>query len=100
MRYRSLACHSHGSKFTGFVRVLNALMDETLQCRESGKNAPVRGIVCGNPPTRIVAINIRFQALYTEAVRGIQNAAPDSHVLSPERKISDGDGTPCRAVIA
>lgn len=41
-------------------------------------------------------MTIRFQALPTAAVRALQNGAPDAYGMTPERKISDGDGVPCR----
>ncbi|WP_378951858.1 DUF1203 domain-containing protein [Mesorhizobium sp. ANAO-SY3R2] len=41
-------------------------------------------------------MTIRFQALPTDAVRALQNGAPDAYGMTPERKISDGDGVPCR----
>lgn len=37
-----------------------------------------------------------FKALPTETVRALQNGAPDAYGLVPERRISDGDGVPCR----
>jgi len=37
-----------------------------------------------------------FKALPTVAVRALQAGAPDAYGLTPERKISDGDGVPCR----
>lgn len=37
-----------------------------------------------------------FKALPTAAVRALQGGAPDAYGLTPERKISDGDGVPCR----
>lgn len=37
-----------------------------------------------------------FKALPTEAVRALQAGAPDAYGMTPERKISDGDGVPCR----
>ncbi len=37
-----------------------------------------------------------FKALPTEAVRALQAGAPDAYGIAPERKISDGDGVPCR----
>ena len=37
-----------------------------------------------------------FKALPTEPVRILQAGAPDAYGLKPERKISDGDGVPCR----
>lgn len=39
---------------------------------------------------------IRFLALPTETVRTLQRGAPDAYGMTPERKISDGDGVPCR----
>lgn len=41
-------------------------------------------------------MNIRFQALPTEVVRALQHGEPDAYGMKPERKISDGDGVPCR----
>jgi len=37
-----------------------------------------------------------FKALPTEAVRSLQAGAPDAYGMTPERRISDGDGVPCR----
>lgn len=37
-----------------------------------------------------------FRALPTEAVRALQAGEPDAYGMTPERKISDGDGVPCR----
>ena len=37
-----------------------------------------------------------FKALPTETVRALQAGASDAYGLKPERKISDGDGVPCR----
>jgi hypothetical protein len=37
-----------------------------------------------------------FKALPTEAVRALQDGAPDAYGMTPEKKISDGDGVPCR----
>ena len=37
-----------------------------------------------------------FKALPTEAVRALQAGSPDAYGMKPERKISDGDGVPCR----
>ena len=37
-----------------------------------------------------------FKALPTEMVRVLQAGAPDAYGMRPERKISDGDGVPCR----
>jgi len=37
-----------------------------------------------------------FKALPTEAARALQAGSPDAYGFVPERKISDGDGVPCR----
>lgn len=37
-----------------------------------------------------------FKALPTETVRALQAGAPDAYGMTPERRISDGDGVPCR----
>jgi hypothetical protein len=39
---------------------------------------------------------LRFQALPTEQTRRYQAGGPDAYGLPPERRISDGDGVPCR----
>lgn len=39
---------------------------------------------------------IRFSALSTDAVRCIQSGGPDANGQPPLRRISDGDGVPCR----
>jgi uncharacterized protein DUF1203 len=39
---------------------------------------------------------IRFIAMPTDAARGFQAGAPDAYGMAPERRISDGDGVPCR----
>lgn len=39
---------------------------------------------------------IRFKALPTDDVRALQAGAPDAYGMTPERRISDGDGVPCR----
>ena len=39
---------------------------------------------------------IRFVALPTDAVRSLQSGGPDAYGMTPERRISDGDGVPCR----
>jgi hypothetical protein len=39
---------------------------------------------------------IRFEALPTETVRALQRGGPDSYGHAPERRVSDGDGVPCR----
>ena len=41
-------------------------------------------------------MSIRFQALPTDAVRALQRGAPDAYGMTPERRMSDGDGVPCR----
>lgn len=37
-----------------------------------------------------------FKALPTETARALQAGAPDAYGMPPERRISDGDGVPCR----
>ena len=39
---------------------------------------------------------IRFVALPTDAVRFLQSGGPDAYGMTPERRLSDGDGVPCR----
>lgn len=39
---------------------------------------------------------VKFEALPTEAVRVLQRGGPDAYGRKPERKISDGNGVPCR----
>jgi hypothetical protein len=39
---------------------------------------------------------IQFKALPTEPVRALQRGGPDAYGHTPELKISDGDGMPCR----
>ncbi|UDL90521.1 DUF1203 domain-containing protein [Mesorhizobium sp. PAMC28654] len=41
-------------------------------------------------------MTIQFKALPTEDARALQHGAPDAYGRIPERKISDGDGVPCR----
>ncbi|MFC3323082.1 DUF1203 domain-containing protein [Mesorhizobium cantuariense] len=41
-------------------------------------------------------MTIQFNALPTEHVRALQRGGPDAYGQTPERKISDGDGMPCR----
>ncbi|PTE11824.1 DUF1203 domain-containing protein [Mesorhizobium helmanticense] len=41
-------------------------------------------------------MTIQFKALPTEDVRALQRGGPDAYGQTPERKISDGDGVPCR----
>jgi hypothetical protein len=43
-----------------------------------------------------VTMQVTFEALPTEAVRALQRGGPDAYGHKPERKISDGDGVPCR----
>ena len=39
---------------------------------------------------------IQFKALPTDHVRALQCGGPDAYGQTPERRISDGDGMPCR----
>ncbi|MER9233587.1 DUF1203 domain-containing protein [Mesorhizobium sp. M0622] len=41
-------------------------------------------------------MTVKFKALPTDAVRALQRGGPDAYGLTPERKVSDGDGVPCR----
>ncbi|MEZ2332168.1 DUF1203 domain-containing protein [Mesorhizobium sp. RCC_202] len=41
-------------------------------------------------------MSIQFTALPTEAVRALQRGGPDAYGRTPEHRISDGDGVPCR----
>jgi len=41
-------------------------------------------------------MSIQFKALPTEAVRALQRGGSDAYGHTPERRISDGDGVPCR----
>ncbi|TIW17929.1 MAG: DUF1203 domain-containing protein [Mesorhizobium sp.] len=41
-------------------------------------------------------MSIQFKALPTEAVRALQRGGADAYGHTPERRISDGDGVPCR----
>jgi len=41
-------------------------------------------------------MTIQFKALPTDHVRALQGGGPDSYGQTPERRISDGDGMPCR----
>ena len=41
-------------------------------------------------------MNIRFVALDTAVVRALQAGGPDAYGMTPEHRISDGDGVPCR----
>lgn len=38
----------------------------------------------------------RYTPLPTASVRALQSGSPDVHGQVPERKVSDGDGVPCR----
>lgn len=40
--------------------------------------------------------SIRFHALPTDQVRAYQEGGRDAYGLPPERRLSDGDGVPCR----
>jgi hypothetical protein len=42
------------------------------------------------------AMTIQFKALPTEDMRALQRGGADAYGLTPEPKISDGDGVPCR----
>ncbi|GLS28543.1 Protein of unknown function [Mesorhizobium albiziae] len=39
---------------------------------------------------------IRYVALPTDRVRALQAGGPDAYGMTPERRVSDGDGVPCR----
>ena len=39
---------------------------------------------------------IKYLAMPTEEARAYQTGAPDAYNLPPERRVSDGDGVPCR----
>ncbi|MBZ9854531.1 DUF1203 domain-containing protein [Mesorhizobium sp. CA13] len=41
-------------------------------------------------------MTIQFKALPTQDVRALQRGGPDAYGNTSERKISDGDGMPCR----
>lgn len=41
-------------------------------------------------------MSIQFKALPTEAVRALQRGEPDAYGRTPEHRISDGNGVPCR----
>ena len=41
-------------------------------------------------------MTMHFKALPTEDVRRLQHGGADAYGFTPERKISDGDGVPCR----
>jgi hypothetical protein len=43
-----------------------------------------------------IAMTIHFKALPTEDIRRLQAGGADAYGFTPERKISDGDGVPCR----
>lgn len=42
---------------------------------------------------------IKFVALPLEAARALQAGGPDANGQAPERRISDGDGVPCRLTL-
>jgi hypothetical protein len=46
--------------------------------------------------TRRFVMLIKFKAMPTEAVRALQAGAGDAYGMAPERRVSDGDGVPCR----
>ena len=39
---------------------------------------------------------VKFEALPTQAVRALQRGGPDAYGRTPEKKVSDGNGVPCR----
>ena len=39
---------------------------------------------------------IRFEALATDIVRALQHGGPDAYGRTPERRVCDGAGVPCR----
>ena len=39
---------------------------------------------------------LRYVALPTDKVRALQRGGPDAYGMVPEKRISDGDGVPCR----
>ncbi len=41
-------------------------------------------------------MSVRFSGLSTDEVHALQNGARDAYGGAPERRISDGDGVPCR----
>ncbi|MEJ6782984.1 DUF1203 domain-containing protein [Aminobacter sp. Piv2-1] len=41
-------------------------------------------------------MTLKFKALPTDEVRALQSGAPDAYGMVPERRLSDGDGVPCR----
>ncbi|MBZ9981398.1 MULTISPECIES: DUF1203 domain-containing protein [unclassified Mesorhizobium] len=41
-------------------------------------------------------MTIQFKALPTQDIRALQRGGPDAYGNTPERKVSDGDGMPCR----
>jgi hypothetical protein len=43
-----------------------------------------------------IVMSISFKALPTEDVRSLQHGGLDAYGLKPEKKVSDGDGVPCR----
>lgn len=43
---------------------------------------------------------VRFLAMPTEHARAFQAGGPDAYGITPERRVSDGDGVPCRHCLA
>ena len=41
-------------------------------------------------------MTVRFEALPTDAVRRLQNGGTDAYDHAPDRRVSDGNGVPCR----
>lgn len=40
--------------------------------------------------------SLKFMAMPTDIARAYQSGQPDAYGLTPERRLSDGDGVPCR----
>ena len=57
---------------------------------------PTPGLHGGLQTKEVAAMSIRFEALPTETVRALQAGGADAYGLTPERRVSDGDGVPCR----
>jgi hypothetical protein len=45
-------------------------------------------------------MSVRYQAMRTDLVRALQAGAPDANDQAPERRVSDGNGNPCRHCLA
>lgn len=45
-------------------------------------------------------MTIRYRPIATEVAASLWSGAPDSYGMQPERRISDGDGVPCRHCLA